>query len=179
MASFNKFINSLERDFGPQGKGKKFEIFCKWFLQNDPQWSRIVDEVWHFEDYPNKWQTTDLGTDLVFRDTQGHIWAVQAKCFDEKYSTKKDDMNTFLADSGRKQVSRRLWLHTTNKIEARALQTSRDQDKPVIFFNLDDFRVAAVDYPESFDDLFDAKVKAKPTPEKHQEIAINDVVEGF
>ena len=179
MASFDKFISSLERDFGPQGKGKKFEVFCKWFLQHDPQWSRVVDEVWHFEEYPDQWQTTDLGTDLVFKDKQGEIWAVQAKCFDEKYSTKKDDMNTFLADSGRKQVSRRLWLHTTNKIDAKALQTSKDQEKPVVFFNLDDFREAEIDYPDSFGDLFKAKVKAKPTPDKHQEIAIKDVVEGF
>lgn len=179
MATFDEFISSLDRDFGPQGKGKKFEVFCKWFLQNDPQWSRVVDEVWHFEDYPDKWQTTDLGTDLVFRDKQGEIWAVQAKCFDEKYSTKKDDMNTFLADSGRKQVSRRLWLHTTNKIESKALQTSKDQEKPVIFFNLDDFREAEIDYPDSFDHLFQAKVKDKPTPDRHQEIAIKDVVDGF
>ena len=66
MATFDEFISSLDRDFGPQGKGKKFEVFCKWFLQNDPQWSRVVDEVWHFEDYPDKWQTTDLGTDPNF-----------------------------------------------------------------------------------------------------------------
>jgi len=45
MASFDEFITSLERDFGPQGKGIKFEVFCKWFLKNDPQWSRVVDEV--------------------------------------------------------------------------------------------------------------------------------------
>lgn len=179
MGSFDKFISSLERDFGPQGKGKKFEIFCKWFLQTDPQWSRLVDEVWHFEDYPNKWQTTDLGTDLVFRDKQGEIWAVQAKCYDEKYSTKKDDMNSFLADSGRKQVSRRLWLHTTNKIETKALQTSKDQEKPVIFFNLDNFRESEIDYPDSFGDLFKAKVKQRPSPDKHQVIAIDDVVKGF
>ena len=70
MGSFDKFISSLERDFGPQVKGKKFEVFSKWFLQNDPQWSRLVDEVWYFEDYPDKCQTTDLGTDLVFKDKQ-------------------------------------------------------------------------------------------------------------
>ena len=179
MACFDKFIHSLERDFGPKGKGKKFEVFCKWFLQNDPQWSRVVDQVWHFEEYPDKWQTTDLGTDLVFKDKQGEIWAVQVKCFDEKYATKKDDMNSFLADSGRKQVSRRLWLQSTNRIEAKALQTSKDQEKPVIFFNLNDFREADIEYPNSFDTLFKAKVKAKPKPEKHQEIAIQDVVKSF
>ena len=116
-----------------------------------------MDQVWHFEEYPDKWQTTDLGTDLVFKDKQGEIWAVQVKCFDEKYSTKKDDMNSFLADSGRKQVSRRLWLQSTNRIETKALQTSKDQEKPVIFFNLNDFREADIEYPNSFDALFKVK----------------------
>ena len=179
MASFDEFLTSLERDFGPQGKGKKFEVFCKWFLQNDPQWSKEVDEIWHFDEYPDKWQTPDLGTDLVFRDKQGEIWAVQSKCFDEEYATKKDDMNSFLADSGRKQVSRRLWIQTTNKIENKARLTSKDQDKPVKFIMLDYFREAEIDYPESLSELFKAKVTAKPTPDTHQKIAISDVVKSF
>tara|TARA_B110000503_G_C6824671_1_gene280318 strand:- start:399 stop:512 length:114 start_codon:yes stop_codon:yes gene_type:complete len=36
MADFRDFIASLEKDFGEQGKGKPFEYFCKWFLENDP-----------------------------------------------------------------------------------------------------------------------------------------------
>ena len=26
--------------------GKKFEVFCKWFLENDPEWSKKVYKVW-------------------------------------------------------------------------------------------------------------------------------------
>ena len=80
-AKFDQFIASLEQDFGEQGKGKPFEVFCKWFLENDPEWSKTVDKVWLWDDYPNKWQRQDLGTDLVFRDNDGLIWAVQAKCY--------------------------------------------------------------------------------------------------
>ena len=67
MATFDQFIASLEQDFGEQGKGKPFEVFCKWFLENDPEWSKTVDKVWLWDDYPNKWQRQDLGTDLVFQ----------------------------------------------------------------------------------------------------------------
>ena len=66
MATFDEFIASLEQDYGEQGKGKPFEVFCKWFLENDPEWSKTVDKVWLWDDYPNKWQRQDLGTDLVF-----------------------------------------------------------------------------------------------------------------
>ena len=111
-------------EFGEQDAGKKFEVFCKWFLENDPEWSKTVDKVWLWDDYPNKWQRQDLGIDLVFKDKEGLIWAVQAKCYGEHRTTTKGDMNSFLADTGRKEVDRRLWLQTTNKIKAVGAKTA-------------------------------------------------------
>lgn len=175
MATFDQFIQSLREEFGEQDAGKKFEIFCKWFLKNDTEWSKTVDEVWLWSEYPDKWQRKDLGTDLVFRDKDGFIWAVQAKCYDEKYPTTKKDMNTFLADSGRKKVDRRLWLQTTNKMAKEASDTLKDQDKPVTIFNLNDFRNAHIVYPKSYTELYQAKVKIKPTPDPHQNEAVEAV----
>ncbi|MDB4185942.1 hypothetical protein N9755_01810 [bacterium] len=106
MATFDQFIASIRTEFGEQGAGKKFEVFCKWFLENDPKWSKTVDKVWLWDDYPNKWQRQDLGTDLVFRDNEGLIWAVQAKCYGEHRTTTKGDMNSFLNDMGRTGVDR-------------------------------------------------------------------------
>ncbi|MDA9911181.1 Helicase associated domain protein [Amylibacter sp.] len=175
MATFDQFISSLREEFGEQEAGKKFEIFCKWFLENDPEWSKSVDKVWLWDKYPNKWQSQDLGTDLVFHDKDGLVWAVQAKCYSEHRSTTKGDMNSFLADTGRSEVDRRLWLQTTNKIEAKAEKTCKGQDKKVTFFNLNNFRDAQIDYPTSFSELYKAKVKIKPKPEPHQIEAIKDV----
>jgi len=175
MATFDEFITSLRNDFGEQDAGKKFEVFCKWFLENDPEWSKTIDKIWLWDDYPNKWQRQDLGTDLVFRDNEGLIWAVQAKCYGEHRTTTKGDMNSFLADTGRKEVDRRLWLQTTNKMEAKAEKTLKGQDKPVTTFKLNDFRDAPLEYPNSYAGLYEAKVKAKPTPDIHQIEAIEAV----
>ena len=179
MATFDDFITSIRTEFGEQDAGKKFEVFCKWFLENDPEWSKTIDKVWLWDDYPNKWQRQDLGTDLVFRDNEGLIWAVQAKCYGEHRSTTKGDMNSFLADTGRKEVDRRLWLQTTNKMEAKAEKTLAGQDKPVTIFKLNDFRDAPLEYPSSYSDLYQAKVKTKPTPDTHQIKAIEDVTTGL
>jgi predicted helicase len=175
LASFDQFITSLREEFGEQGAGKKFEVFCKWFLENDPEWSKTVENVWLWDEYPNKWQRQDLGTDLVFRDKDGLIWAVQAKCYSEHRSTTKGDMNSFLADTGRPEVNRRLWLQTTNKIEAKAEKTYKGQDKLVTVVNLNDFRSAQVVYPSSYANLYKAKVKEKPKPDTHQIEAIKAV----
>jgi len=179
MASFDQFISSIRHEFGEQDAGKKFEVFCKWFLENDPEWSKKVDRVWLWDEYPSKWQRQDLGTDLVFKDNDGLIWAVQAKCYSEHRTTTKGDMNSFLADTGRPEVDRRLWLQTTNKIEAKAEKTYKGQDKHVTIITLNYFRDAQIDYPSSFSDLYQAKVKAKPKPDPHQVKAIEDVTVGL
>ena len=52
MASFDQFISSIRQEYGEQGAGKKFEVFCKWFLEKDPEWSKKVDKVWLWDAYP-------------------------------------------------------------------------------------------------------------------------------
>jgi hypothetical protein len=41
MATFDDFIRSLRNEFGEQGAGKKFEVFCKWFLEGGFVWVRL------------------------------------------------------------------------------------------------------------------------------------------
>lgn len=179
MATIDEFLISLEAEFGEQGKGKRFEVFCKWFLENDPEWSRIADKVWLWDDYPDKWQRKDLGTDLVFRDYDGHIWAVQAKCFASHRSTTKADLNSFLADTSRETVSKRLWLQTTDKMKTNATATLKGQEKPVVVFGLNEFRQSPIEYPRNYAQLYQAKIKTKPTPDQHQKEAIEAVSSKF
>jgi len=45
MATFDQFISSIRQEFGEQDAGKKFEVFCKWFLENDPELKQRLDEI--------------------------------------------------------------------------------------------------------------------------------------
>jgi predicted helicase len=74
MATFSEFLSSFNLD---NTKGTQFEYFVKWFLKNDPEWSTQVDEVWLWDEYPDRWGP-DCGVDLVFRHKNGETWAVQA-----------------------------------------------------------------------------------------------------
>ena len=179
MATFDQFILSLEQDYGEQGKGKPFEVFCKWFLENDPEWSKTVDKVWLWDDYPNKWQRQDLGTDLVFRDNDGLVWAVQAKCYGEHRTTTKGDMDSFLNDMGRTGIDRGLWMQSNPLVGINAKHSLEDRDKQVLVLDLDRFRDAPLEYPASFADLYEAKVKEKPKPDPHQIKAIEDATAGL
>jgi hypothetical protein len=41
---------TLRQEFGEQDAARKFEAFCKWFLENDPERSRTVDKVWLWDE---------------------------------------------------------------------------------------------------------------------------------
>jgi predicted helicase len=174
MASFDTFLNS----FDPSKKGIQFEYFVKWFLQNDPQWLTQVDEVWLWDEYPERWGP-DCGIDLVFRHKNGEIWAVQAKCYDSQYSITKKDVDTFLSESNRKDIDKRLLITSTDKVGKNARQVCKAQDKSVTFYLNSDFDNSAIDYPNSLSELAKAKPKPPPTPDPHQDEAIKAVINGF
>jgi superfamily II DNA or RNA helicase len=174
ISKFSTFISS----FNPQTKGKQFEVFVKWFLENDPVWKSEVDKVWMWDDYPDRWGK-DCGIDLVFRDKNNETWAVQAKCYDREYPVTKSDVDKFLSESNRSLIQRRLLIATTDNLGPNARKVCADQEKPVTLFLFSDFEDSAIDYPESISDLSRAKLKPKPKPRDHQTEAIEKVAKGF
>ena len=174
--SFSDFYNSLASD--PAKRGKQFEHFVKWFLQNDPEWQTQVDQVWLWDEWPQRWGV-DCGIDLVFRHKNGDHWAVQSKCYSPDYDITKHDVDKFLSESNRPLIQHRLLIATTDRIGANAKQVCDAQDKPVIRFLLSDFEKSALEYPATFNELPQVKRKPRPEPKEHQLEAIEAVVEGL
>ena len=175
MASFTDFIQSIRTD---GNDGKAFEVFSKWFLKNDPEWSMQVDEVWLWDEWPDKWGP-DCGIDLVFRHKNGETWAVQSKCYDTSYPVTKKDMDTFLSESNRALIHKRLLLTSTDLMSANAIRTCDHQEKDVVRFMLRNFEEAAVDYPAHISELNKVKPKKKPKPRDHQREAIDATAKGL
>jgi len=173
---FLDFYNTLDAD--PAKPGKQFEHFVKWFLKADPYWETEVDQVWLWDEWPQRWGR-DCGIDLVFRHKNGEYWAVQAKCYSPDYYITKHDVDKFLSESNRPQIKHRLLIATTDCIGSNAKQVCDAQEKPVIRFLLSDFERAALDYPANFAALPQAKRKARPEPRDHQLEAIAAVAQGF
>jgi len=176
MASFGEFLSSLDPDAGK--RGRQFEHFVKWFLKNDPEWSTQVDQIWLWDEYPNNWGR-DCGIDLVFKHKNGENWAVQAKCYAPTTQITKADVDSFISESNRDGIDKRLLIATTDLIGANAKQVCDAQDKPVTRFLLSHFEDADVEYPATLDDLPKAKRKDKPKPRDHQIEAIDAVASNF
>ena len=176
MASFSDFLATFDPDAAK--RGRQFEHFVKWFLKNDPEWATQVDEVWLWSDYPRQWGR-DCGIDLVFKDKNGAVWAVQAKCYSQNYEITKSDVDKFLSESNRKEINHRLLIATTDRIGTNARQVLEGQEKSVVRYHLTHFETAAVDYPDSIQRLSVAKRKPPPEPRRHQNEAVSNVVSGF
>jgi len=116
MTNLETFLSSIRQD---PNYGKAFEVFVKWFLKNDPEWSSQVDQVWLWEEWPDRWGP-DCGIDLAFRHRNGDIWAVQAKCYDPTSSISKKSIDSFLSESGRSVIDNRLLIASTDVISANA-----------------------------------------------------------
>jgi predicted helicase len=141
MAELPELLKSIYRD---GNNGKQFELFVKWFLMHDPEWKTHIDEVWLWDDWLGRWGR-DKSIDLVFRHRDGDIWAVQAKCYASSIRITKEDMDTFLSESSRKVISRRLLMASADKMGANAREVCAGQEKPVTHFLLSDFEKAAID----------------------------------
>ncbi len=79
------------------------------FLKNAPECSTQVDQIGLWDDYPERWGR-DCGIDLIFKHKNGKTWAVQSKCYSPEYSITKSDVDTFLSESNRELIDKRL-LH--------------------------------------------------------------------
>ncbi len=56
MAEFKDLIKSINID---GNDGKAFEVLCKWFLKTDPYWKTQVDQVWLWDEWPERLQNLD------------------------------------------------------------------------------------------------------------------------
>ena len=179
MATFDEYYKYIEKD----KTGKKFEKFVKWFLKNEFTWKYIVKDIWLWDEYPDRW-SIDKGIDLIFTDKQSGIWAVQAKQYNKQYPISKSDIDSFISESGKKNIKGRLLIATTNLIGSNALELIENKNTfpPVKTFLLKDFYKS---YKQGFifpkKDFDNTRLQKKIILEKKefQKKAVNNAIWGF
>ncbi len=176
MDNFAPILNDIRNQ---ADSGDVFEkLFSKWFLENDPYWKTQVKQVWLWDDWPDRWGR-DKGIDLIFKHKNGETWAVQAKCYDEKYSITKTDIDKFLSESSRPKIHKRLLMATTNRLGSNAIEVMDGQEKMVVRYLLDDFKKSGLKYPSTISQLNKPPEKVQPEIRPYQQEAIAAVVNGL
>ena len=178
MGNFQSLLSTLSND--QNARGREFEKIAKWYFENDPIWKSKILNVWLWNDYPNKWGR-DKGIDLICRFKNGEDWAVQAKCYNQDYSITKKDVDKFLSESNRKNISGRILVATSNKLGHNAIEVMRNQEKQVVKILLYDLENSNFDFPDNINELTQSsRNKNKPrSPHPYQLKAIKDVTSRF
>ena len=174
MHPFLQLISTFSPD--NYARGAQFEKLCKWLLENHPMYKSKLTKVWLWDDWPERWGK-DCGIDLVAQDTDGNNWAIQAKCYNPKYSVTKKDIDSFLSESTNTKIHRRLLIVTTDGLgpNARGVIERQHETTPINQLMLSELLEAPIDWPKSLDHLSQGSIKKAFTPKPYQQIAIDKV----
>ncbi|MBT1674265.1 DEAD/DEAH box helicase [Curtobacterium flaccumfaciens] len=163
-----------------RSKGRLFERLTRAYLTTDPKWTARFDEVWLWQDWPDRNGKTDTGIDLVARERHGGgLCAIQCKFHDPENTVQKSDLDSFFTASGKAAFSSRL-IVATAPLGKNALEALVDQQLPTAQVPIEEFEHSGIDWSEySFDhpDSLAAPVQKSLRP--HQVEALNAVQAGL
>jgi superfamily II DNA or RNA helicase len=139
-----------------------------------------LKKVWLWDDWPDCWGR-DCGIDLVAEDVDGNNWAMQAKCYDPKYSVTKQDIDSFLSESTNPKIQRRLLIATTDGLGSNAVGIIKRQHEtiPINQLMLTELLESPINWPKSLDELSTGGVKKAYIPKPYQQIAIDKVTDNL
>ena len=148
-----KEISSSKRE-----KGDFFERLMKAYLLKAPKYSATIKEVWLWNDFPFKKDFgtgKDVGVDLVAKTYSGEYWAIQCKFYERTTRINKEDVDTFLATSGRqfhdekgqaRQFANRLWIATSDNWSKEADEVRKGQTINFSQITLNDLENEPIDW---------------------------------
>ena len=95
--------------------GNEFERLMKQYLSVDPLYKERFTDVYLWKEWAalhTEYDGTDIGIDLVARESSGEYCAIQCKCFAEDTRVTKPQIDSFVAASASEVFTKRILVHT-------------------------------------------------------------------
>ncbi|UNF29576.1 DEAD/DEAH box helicase family protein [Bartonella krasnovii] len=168
----------------PRELGTLFENLVKDYFSEDPLQKQEYEKVQTYSEWAEEHDEDgrDIGIDLVatIRD-QGGYAAIQCKCYDASHIIKKEDINSFIAASGKKIFTRRILVDSTeSNWSDNANNTCDGQEVRIQQINLFDLENSQIDWG-AYKERGQAVLKEQPKKKllDHQTEALERVCEGL
>src|SRR5690625_7641396 len=117
--SFVSLVKEIDAEYRTQrDRGTLFELLVKTYLENEPMYQRLFDEIWMLSEVPNEYSIpkTDTGVDLVAKKRKsGDLVAIQCKYYSKDTKIRKEDIDSFLNEVGKSYYSEGLIVTTTDQ----------------------------------------------------------------
>jgi len=133
--------------------GTAFEELCIRYLRFAPENHNRYSSVQRYKDWaaqhggPWGLGVTDIGIDLVATTPGGQHLAVQCKCYGHEHTVSKHELDSFLAASGNKAFSGRIFIVSTYKpFGPHAQKTIEKQHLEVSCISLHDLEQSHIDW---------------------------------
>ncbi|WP_375641022.1 DEAD/DEAH box helicase [Bartonella sp. AA168HLJHH] len=168
----------------PRELGTMFENLVMVYLSEEPLQKQEYEKVQTYLEWAQEHDEdgTDIGIDLVatIRDEGGYA-AIQCKCYDASHIIKKEDIDSFIAASGKKIFTRRILVDSTETDWSDNVElTCEGQEVRIQRINLFDLENSQIDwgaYKEQGQAVLKEKSKKKLLD--HQKEALKAVCEGL
>lgn len=162
-------------------KGSAFERLIKAYLRTEPKYADQFDQVWMWDEWPDRNGRPDTGIDLVAQDRYTHeLVGIQAKFYDPERKLDKKDIDSFFTELGKEPFSRGLVVSSTDQWTKHAEEALAGQTKEIQRIRLRDFAESTIDW-DQFDFERPEVMHRGPGkhPRKYQREAIDEVKDGF
>lgn len=131
------------------GKGSAFERLMASYLRTAPEFADRFDEVYLWQEWPERGNQHDHGIDIVARDVQSGGWAaIQCKFYDPQHHVSKKDIDSFLAASAKDKFTSRLMFSTAKDWGPTAEKQLDGLSVPVTRIGISDLLESKVDWSQ-------------------------------
>uniref|UniRef100_UPI0035D09B2D restriction endonuclease n=1 Tax=Bartonella sp. MM55XZML TaxID=3243552 RepID=UPI0035D09B2D len=168
----------------PRELGTMFENLVMVYLTKDPLQKQEYEKVQTYCEWAQEHDEdgTDIGIDLVATICdEGGYAAIQCKCYDASHIIKKEDIDSFIAASGKKIFTRRILVDSTETDWSDNVElTCEGQEVRIQRINLFDLESSQIDWG-AYKEQGQAVLKEKPKKKllDHQKEALEKVCEGL
>ena len=182
MATFDELVDQVNNNLDKQrDRGTAFEKMVVAYLKNEPAYKQKFQDVWMLNEVPEEYHISkkDIGVDIVAKDYDGNLTAVQAKFYKGKVG--KAEIDSFVAEAGKNVYSAGIIVSSTDEWNKNAKATLEDTTKPFSIIGLSQLRHAhfswqKFNFAKENTDLSNKVIKKV---RDYQNIAINKSLEYF
>ena len=173
-----------EESSTPYRTGKEFERLIKRYLRVDPIYKKRFGDVWLWKEWTagrTDFDATDIGIDLVARESSGEYCAIQCKCYAPENRVSKREVDSFIAASASRNFTKRILVHTGGELGANVLREIKPLGSDFQVISYGHLAGRPIDWPDlrqEQPEQLDYRQQAFE-PMAHQREALNDVVTGF
>lgn len=180
--SFDRLIEQINQTAGKiqRERGTLFEKLVLSYLKNEPIYKNLYTNVWMLSEVPDEYgiPKKDNGVDLVAKQKNGDLVAIQAKFYGNKVG--KAEINSFVAELGKSYYQHGLIVSTVDAWNKNAFETINNNGKGIEIIGLLDLRNSQIDWSKfSFERPEKISVKKPKSLRQYQQTALKKAIEYY